>query len=541
MRLNKWLIIVLTFSLFLRVYKLNSLELFGDELDVGYQAYSLLKTGKDYMGQTFPTYIHSLSEWRAPLLMYATAPFVAIFGLNEWGVRLAPVFFGVLSIYLLYLLVRKLSKNEKLGLITSFILAITPWHLHYSRAAFEVTLLLSLVLGGTLMFLNKKWLISAILFGLSFYTYNTANIFVLFFGLSLLFIARPKIVGNKKIISAGVVLFIILVPLIISIFSGTGRERFSLISIFNNPKTIAQVVYKRNSGVNPKLERIFYNKGVYWAKEFFSNYLTAFSPQFLFLTGDPNPRHSSPLFGQLYLVFAPLILLGLMAIFKNKNKQLKQVVFSWLLIAPIAGSLTVGGGNQATRLFLMVVPLAILVALGLSQIKIKLINLGIFAVFGFCTLFYFHELTVHYSKESFKYWHYGFEESFSWLAENQDDFDQIIVNNSYEPGLLRYLFWTKANPRDFQKQFTGDQIKENILANFNGFSVNNFYFGSIAQEDKLGWLQENLNKDTIYMAVQLDEAPGDWDWGQDSPEGLVILKTVYNPLGSPLFYWLTKK
>jgi len=151
-------------------------------------------------------------------------------------------------------------------------------------------------------------------------------------------------------------------------------------------------------------------------------------------------------------------------------------------------------------------------------------------------------LTVHYPKESFKYWHYGFEESFTCLDKNQASFEKIIVNNSYEPGLLRYLFWTKTNPKDFQEQFTGDQVKDNALPNFSGFSFNNIYFGSITQEDKLGWLQESLNKDTIYMAVQLDEVPGDWDWSKEPPPaGLKVLKTVYNPQGSPLFYWLTKK
>src|SRR3990170_1288457 len=113
---------ILLFSAILRIWGLNKVppELFGDELDVGYHAYSLLKTGRDYYGQLMPTYIHSFSEWRAPLLMYATVPFVATFGLNEWGVRLPSAVFGILSVYLLYLLVAKTLKNERLALISAF-------------------------------------------------------------------------------------------------------------------------------------------------------------------------------------------------------------------------------------------------------------------------------------------------------------------------------------------------------------------------------------------------------------------------------------
>ena len=73
-------------SFFLRSYRLDYVELFGDELDAGYQAYSIMTTGRDYYGNFMPTYMHSFSEWRAPGLMYSMVLFIKIFGLNEWGV-----------------------------------------------------------------------------------------------------------------------------------------------------------------------------------------------------------------------------------------------------------------------------------------------------------------------------------------------------------------------------------------------------------------------------------------------------------------------
>ena len=153
---------ILLFAFGLRICRLNQLELFGDELDVGYHAYSLWTTGRDYLGQKMPFYIHSFSEWRAPLLMYLTAPFVGVLGLNHWGVRLPPLILGIFNILLFYLLVKDLTKDENVGLITALILAITPWHIHYSRAAFEVTLLLFLILLGTLAFLKEKWFLAAV-------------------------------------------------------------------------------------------------------------------------------------------------------------------------------------------------------------------------------------------------------------------------------------------------------------------------------------------------------------------------------------------
>ena len=104
-KINIGLTVLLVLSLFTRLIKINNLSLFGDEIDVGYQAFSLLQTGHDYKGNFLPTYIQSLSESRAPLLIYLTIPTVKIFGLNPLGVRLPSVIFGVLSIYLLYKLV----------------------------------------------------------------------------------------------------------------------------------------------------------------------------------------------------------------------------------------------------------------------------------------------------------------------------------------------------------------------------------------------------------------------------------------------------
>ncbi|MBU2592461.1 glycosyltransferase family 39 protein, partial [Patescibacteria group bacterium] len=445
------LFLILFLALFLRLYRLNNLELFGDELDVGYHAYSLWTSGRDYLGQKLPVYVHSFSEWRAPLLMYLTAPFVGIFGLNEWGVRLAPVAMGLLNIVLTYQLVRIMSERKGLAIISAFIMAISPWHLHYSRTAFEATLLLSLILGGTIAFLKRKWFWSAVWFALSFYSYSVANLFVPLFGFSLLLTLGVK-QKDKKIAFAGLVFLVILTPLLISVLFGQAANRFNLISIFNNPETIDRIVFKRNTGLSPSLERLSYNKMTGWGKEFFSNYLTAFSPQFLFLAGDPNPRHNPPGFGQLYLIFLPFLLIGIYRLLRSKNQKMKRLVFSWLLIAPIPACLTVGGGNQATRLFLMIPPIVILIALGFEKVfdlcgKFKFLTAVAVSLLSLLSLTsWAYAYFVHYPKETYRWWHYGYKEAIGWLKQNQQDYQKIIINNGYEPALIRYLFWTEADP-----------------------------------------------------------------------------------------------
>ena len=95
---NFWLILILILAIFLRFFRLDYLELFGDEIDAGYQSYSLMETGRDYKGHFMPLYAQSFSEWRAPMMMYFMTPFIKVLGLNEWGIRSYSAFFGVVSI-----------------------------------------------------------------------------------------------------------------------------------------------------------------------------------------------------------------------------------------------------------------------------------------------------------------------------------------------------------------------------------------------------------------------------------------------------------
>src|SRR3990170_2698782 len=118
------LVTILLIAAFLRLWKLSSVPvaLFGDELDVGYHAYSILKTGRDYSGNFMPLHFQSLAEWRTPLYLYSTVPTVALFGISPLGVRLPAAIFGILGIWGFYLLIKELTKNELIALVSSVVM-----------------------------------------------------------------------------------------------------------------------------------------------------------------------------------------------------------------------------------------------------------------------------------------------------------------------------------------------------------------------------------------------------------------------------------
>lgn len=540
------LLIILILATILRVYQLDKVpvELFGDELDVGYQAYSILKTGEDLYGQKLPIFFHSLSEYRAPLFLYSVVPTVWLFGLNEWGVRLPAAFWGLLGVLGIFLLAKYLF-NEKIALISALILSISPWHIHYSRAAFEVTMLLAFLIFGSLLFLkgfkNSGLLIlSAILFALTPYIYSTATLFMPFWLILLGWWKRDELLKNAlQIVVAVVVFLLVLIPYGINWISGTAGARFNLISIFNEQSVKDQVLLAQQTEKLPlNFEKVFHNKSLAYFQVFTLNYLRAFSPEFLFLMGDPNFRQSIHEMGELYFYELVPLLLGIWLLLHKKEKE-KWIVFGWLLISPIPAALTFDGGFHATRNFLMLVPLTILIGLGINELIVlitkkslkKYLTLGLIILGVVNFTFFLHRYFSHYPNESWRAWNFGFKEPMQYLA-NASQYSKTYINNSYEPSLLRFLFWTKYDPARFHQEFSGDKLIKNVTANFDGFALENkYYFGKWNSP-----FENNLKNGQLFIASSRDDITNPQILADPN---LKLLKTVPSPSGEVIFYLVT--
>ena len=555
--------LILLLAIGLRLFKLDSIPpaLFGDEIDVGYQAYSLLKTGRDLTGNFMPLYIQSLSEFRTPLYLYSAVPFVAIFGLNEWGVRMPAAFWGVVAVIGIFLLSRKLF-NTKAALISMFLLAVSPWHLQYSRASFEVTMLLSFVIFGVYFFLlglskNRYLFLSLTLLLLSIYIYSTAVAFIPLLGLLLLVIYWRQIfkLSYQKIASLLVLAILLVLPFIVSYFTGESKARFSLISIFQDTVLEDKINLARKGqdfytpdgdakSADTQIERYFHNRPAVFAQVFLKNYFHSISPLFLFADGDINFRHSIHEMGEQYYVEFILFILGIFALIKLDPKK-AALVFGWFLLAPIPSAMTDGGSSHATRLFRMLPALTLITGLGgewiINNFKstyVKFLAALVIIIFIFNFTFYMHRYYVHYGPESWRWWHVGFKEAMLYMKSEENNYNQIGFNNTYEPSLIRFLFWNKIDPADFHKNNYQILEKSEIFPNFNGFKYADKYFFGALDADKD--ISQSLPPGVLYMVSARDEVPGDWNWAKDPPGGIKVLKTIYDPTGLPIFYVITK-
>src|SRR4030067_954837 len=135
---NKFLLIIIVIlAAILRFWQLgqNPPSLDWDEAAHGYNAYSILKTGRDEYGYKFPLYFRSFDDYKPPIYTYLVVPSVALFGLNDFAVRFPSATLGVVAVIFCYFMVFELFKNKPVALLASLFLAISPWHLQFSRVA----------------------------------------------------------------------------------------------------------------------------------------------------------------------------------------------------------------------------------------------------------------------------------------------------------------------------------------------------------------------------------------------------------------------
>jgi 4-amino-4-deoxy-L-arabinose transferase-like glycosyltransferase len=154
-----------------------------DEASDGYDAYSILQTGCDRYGEFLPLFLKGFgNDYRESIYVFLTLPFIKFFGLNELATRFPAAVIGTLTVITVYYLAKECF-NNKVGLIAALFLAISPWHIQFSRIAFRAILLPWLFCLGVLFFAKSfrtpKYLpLSSLFFALSLYTYSSARVFV---------------------------------------------------------------------------------------------------------------------------------------------------------------------------------------------------------------------------------------------------------------------------------------------------------------------------------------------------------------------------
>lgn len=496
----KILLLIVAVGFFLRLYGSTLMPLYGDELTLAYDAYSILKTGHDQNGVFLPL-TFQMAEGRPAGYVYFSIPFIAAFGPTLMGARMLSILSGVGIIILLFLLGKKLV-NERVGLLAAALFSVSPWGIQLGSGGFETHFALFLTLLGAVLLLNAKLKpfllpLSVLFLGLAIHTYSAYKLTVPLLAVALIFFSgglrdwfRKKYILWS--ISAIIIVGISLGLLMNQALTAGSEGRFLHLNVFSKEnvreKIIQKVNIERNLDKLPEnMVPFFHSKNLEYAFMISGSFVNNFSLDFLFWHGDGNPRHNGATIGEFYPIELFFILAGLFYLVGQKKRPLK-LILPWLLIAPLPATLLLE--THALRSSLMLPPLILLSAVGVYSlwvsstgkwIKLLLPVIVLFQFVIFADRFYF------LAPQSFsRFWSYPAKIASDLAIENRGKFDYIILSDSLDNVEFAYPVYAQVDPalviaqNKQREEFFGIPFKR----------LGNVYIGYLAGEKIENFIQD---------------------------------------------------
>ena len=495
-----------------------------DEAAFGYNAYSILKTGKDEWGTPWwklpYTNLRSFGDYKLPLYSFLAIPGIKIFGLNEFTTRLPNALLGTMAILAVYLCATKLLKQSSIGLAAAALLAISPWAISLSRGAFEANLATFFLPLGLYLYLANKSFFSALVFSLGAYSYHsTRAITPLILALTFIFYKRI----NWKF----VLLFTIFsLPIIFSVL-GTASSRISDVGLFNPTDNWNGVATRRfearNRGLSDAISRLFSNKLIYTVSTTFKNYVSYFSPQFLFTSGAGEATYGMiPGRGVLYYVEIPLLISFLILLIKRPASP-TWFLLSLILVSALPAALSKGPGYPANRVAALIPFLYIAISMGLVNLLgslkdyKKALTIFLLCAYSLSLIFFLEDYVYHAPSINPQSMTYGWRELAPRLKSIAQRFTDVRISRSLsEPHIFVAFYW-QIDPNIYQKaagswsDFSSKGYK--FLDQYDGYYLNNYRFGNIYPKDA-------VDHPVLYVGKSDDFPP---DYGEyfhiDYPNG----------------------
>lgn len=468
------LLVAFLLGSFLRFYQLGQIPigLHRDEAFLGYNAYSLLKTGRDMTGEFMPLHFRSFL-YSPGGYSYLSIPFLAAYGLTPYSVRLAAAVFGAFSVVMLALMLflfAHIPHRKTVGLISAFLLALSPWHINLSRTATEHIPVLFFILLGIWLYMKSVaakrpllLLLSFVSFSVTLTLYQAPRLFLPLF--------IPVLLWNysqgRKLLAAPWILFVLCIVLPVAIIMNLPNLglRIQTVSVFATKET--QLILDeaiREDGVmriKPVISRVFHNKVIGYTQAVTRNYFDHFSYNFLFTDAGFPDRYRVPGAGLLYGIELPLLLTGLITLLKRRSPDANLLV-GWMLLAPVGSALTFDDIPNLQRTVIMVVPLIVLSAIGIvsiwenvwhkSTLKTIVILAGICLFYAYNVSSYLHAYVIH--QVVHKPWQRmeGYREMIRIVDAKLPEYTSAIITNRESAPAIFVLFFLRYDPVTFQQE-----------------------------------------------------------------------------------------
>lgn len=484
---------------------------FRDEAALAYNAYSIWQTGRDEYGVLLPLVFRSFEVFFLPLYVYLSAPIVGILGLSEFSARFLSSLSGIALLFLGYFVAKELW-DKKAALAATFLLAISPWHIFYSRGAFEGNLALTLFAAGFLFWLkflknnnSRLFFFSVFFFTASMYSYQAERLVVPLFALLAAWFVKQKLWQQvKKLLLPLAVSFILLLPLFSLSFSAGGYHRALGVSVFTQEGT-----------------------AVSRARQMSALYLSYFSARNLFVEGDFDRQRSVENASVFYAWMLPFLALGLWQTVKKPSIG-KKLLLSWMFLAPLPAAAT-SDPFHTYRSLLLYLPLSLLIGAGIAyafrlaknyQRVLLGVLVGVSSISFLSFMFNYFVLT---QSTRARAWDYGYKEMVRFVNELPED-TRVVVDDPWTEAYIHFLFYGKVDPRIYHTEVArlgpldyyytdSSEIRPNQLGNFDFRPVD--------------WPRERGDSGTVFII-----------WAERLPESefikdpkVELLREIYYPDG----------
>src|SRR3989344_2457672 len=468
--------------------------IYVDEAVTVVNAYSILKTGKDEYGKSFPAAFRFFGSYSPPLYVYLTTIPVYFFGLNEFSIRITSVVLGSLMTIVVYGFLRSSGWfNRKISILLLPLFVITPWNFFYSRTGYEIYLGFFLFSLGTLflwMGLKNKIILSLGVIVMSLATYSShsqiysAPLFLTFF-----IIMYFKELDKKFLVSGLIAAVVIQIP---HLFLLSTKAFINKSDLF----------YSREILVNADkiLLPNFISLPLSFLFSFFGRVAAYISPGNLFLLPDPEPQRSMP---EISVFFSWMVLPYLAGLFvlgsKIKSGFAKFLLL--LIITVVLPSSLTGDPFSTQRALGLLLPLFLIVAAGIQLIseKIKfrkflILCLGLFVI---SVVLLWRSYFVLLPAERAVSWSFGYKELARIISENPDK-TFIIDRGGGKPSYIELAFFLKTNPEVLQSS-ANPEIKADYynLSEFNP----DYKFGNIETRQVI-W-ESDIYKPQVLVGSEL--------------------------------------
>ncbi len=440
-----------------------------DEAAAGYEAYSLLLTGKDKWGNIWPGYFIAWGAGQNVLYSYLLLPVIHFFGLNTLSVRSINLIFGILSIPLLYQFTKN-AFSKRVAYTVTFLIAINPWHIMLSRWALESNLLPFFTLLGFYT-IDKALVLTAsprqrifclIPWAIALYAYGVfyLTLPVLFFLIFKTY--KDKILEHKNQWIAAILIFSIIISPII---------------LF----TLKNVIFRRD---------LFFEKYLPFSIPLLtSTPLRNINPisniEFL-LNGfqDNNIWNHIPGVPSFYMIAFPFLCIGINLLRNQKNSSQNSKLFVlWLfscLPLLFISSLNINRANSAFF------PAMVISAIGFEAILKQFKDIYYKNLFKkiiiywviISSILFTANYFLFYSEKAYDAFNYGLESAFHTAKSKSLPSEKILITDSIKLPYVYVLFFDRYSPANFQK-FNHHNFDKDGIYKVQSFGRYHFNFDSL--------------------------------------------------------------